>query len=410
MLVSQLRSWSARVAAGEALLLQLLGELDAREAWAPSGATCNAHWASWQLGLSLPTAREKVRVARALCDLPLLSAALAAGRMSYAQVRAISRVATPADEQTWVELAALTTTAQLERAVRGVGRVRGDKPDPELPTDRIAWEQDGTLLLTVRIAAAQAPGVLAAATAGGSAETPAEPGAPPYAEPYEYVEPSYPTLTPRVGLFDPRPAGEAEALAGYWAENKRRRTLQLAARAWADHVEARAAAQELPAARASLADGFVRALTRADGLPPVTVTLLQDPISGWVRTRAGELLPPSTLTQILKTLPGRTRRTTATVLELGRSSRLVSPALREHLGLLDGERCRFPSCTRATSLHAHHVKYWRDGEPTDLAKDKHESWYRPGYDAGCGVRADQFRPQRHRAGCRPAVEGLPGAC
>ena len=53
--------------------------------------------------------------------------------------------------------------------------------------------------------------------------------------------------------------------------------------------------------------------------------------------------------------------------DLGRSSRLVSPALRELLGQLDGERCRFPSCTRTRNLHAHYVVFWGAGGPTDLA-------------------------------------------
>jgi len=36
------------------------------------------------------------------------------------------------------------------------------------------------------------------------------------------------------------------------------------------------------------------------------------------------------------------------------------------VGVLDGERCRFPGCTRRRRLHAHHVRYWRDGGGTDL--------------------------------------------
>src|SRR5437016_3969176 len=83
-LVEQLTSWAARVAAGEAVLLRLVGELDRREAWAGHGVVSCAHWLSWRLGMSLTTARERVRVARALRDLPLVQSALGEGRMSYA--------------------------------------------------------------------------------------------------------------------------------------------------------------------------------------------------------------------------------------------------------------------------------------------------------------------------------------
>ena len=59
--------------------------------------------------------------------------------------------------------------------------------------------------------------------------------------------------------------------------------------------------------------------------------------------------------------------------DLGRSQRTVNTALRELLGTLDGERCRFPGCTRHRKLHAHHVVFWSAGGPTDLANlVKHE--------------------------------------
>ncbi len=103
----------------------------------------------------------------------------------------------------------------------------------------------------------------------------------------------------------------------------------------------------------------------------MTVKVLLDPLSGWGRTANGELLPPMTLQQVLQTLPGRTHQklqaAAHTRHDLGRRSRTVSISLRELLGHVDGERCRFPSCTRTASLHAHHVRFWRDGGQTDLS-------------------------------------------
>jgi hypothetical protein len=88
----------------------------------------------------------------------------------------------------------------------------------------------------------------------------------------------------------------------------------------------------------------------------------------------GELLPPTSLRAVLKTLPGRDgvlrlRPLTAADLrrhDLGRTQREANLALRELLGTIDGERCRFPGCTRHKKLHAHHVVYWLDGGHTDL--------------------------------------------
>jgi hypothetical protein len=85
---------AAQLDAGTHRLLTCIRQFDGSEEWHHQGAQSCAHWLSWRIGLDPATAREKVRVARALGELPVLDAALAAGRISYAKVRAITRVAT----------------------------------------------------------------------------------------------------------------------------------------------------------------------------------------------------------------------------------------------------------------------------------------------------------------------------
>ena len=53
------------------------------------------------------------------------------------------------------------------------------------------------------------------------------------------------------------------------------------------------------------------------------------------------------------------------VLNLGRRTRTVSPALRRALALRD-QGCRFPGCTQRHRLHAHHIEHWADGGETRL--------------------------------------------
>jgi hypothetical protein len=74
---------------------------------------------SWRLGLDPATAREKVRVARALGQLPNVDDALRRGTLSYAKARALTRVATPETEEKLLEVALEATAAQLERICRG---------------------------------------------------------------------------------------------------------------------------------------------------------------------------------------------------------------------------------------------------------------------------------------------------
>ena len=84
---------SAHLDAATARLLDLIREFDARGGWNSGFRSCAA-WLSWRVGLDLGAARERVRVARALGTLPGLAQALARGELSYAKVRALTRVAT----------------------------------------------------------------------------------------------------------------------------------------------------------------------------------------------------------------------------------------------------------------------------------------------------------------------------
>ncbi len=73
---------AGQIAAAHAELLAWIAEFDRREGWAGPGLLSCAHWLSWQIGLSPGAAREQVRVARRLRELPALAAAFAAGALS----------------------------------------------------------------------------------------------------------------------------------------------------------------------------------------------------------------------------------------------------------------------------------------------------------------------------------------
>ena len=82
-----------------------------------------AHWLHWRTGIDLGAAREKVRVAHALAALPRISATMQRGAISYAKVRALTRVATPDNEASLLDFAQAGTAAQTERLVRAWRRV-----------------------------------------------------------------------------------------------------------------------------------------------------------------------------------------------------------------------------------------------------------------------------------------------
>src|SRR5581483_10579458 len=116
----QIVSLAGRVAAATCRWLLLVAEFDRREGYARFGLWSTARWLSHQCGIAHRTAVEHVRVARVLAGFPRLVEEMSAGRLSYSQVRAISRV--PREGETTVvedliEVAQHGSAAQLESVV-----------------------------------------------------------------------------------------------------------------------------------------------------------------------------------------------------------------------------------------------------------------------------------------------------
>src|SRR5215472_881654 len=87
-----------------------------------AGIRSCAHWPSIQAGLDLHTSADLLRVGHALADLPLIRQAFSGGQLSLDKVRAVLRVASPADEEVWLELALGADASQLVRICREVRR------------------------------------------------------------------------------------------------------------------------------------------------------------------------------------------------------------------------------------------------------------------------------------------------
>lgn len=151
----RLTTQAAIVAAETAGFLRLLAAFDRRNGWHGDGVRSCAHWMNWQLGTSTRTAREQLRVAHALEQLPQISAAFESGSVSYSRVRAITRIALPETEDHLLMLAKESTGAQLETIVRTYRLLDRqndeDPPPPPAPELRRRREPDGrvAIILTV---------------------------------------------------------------------------------------------------------------------------------------------------------------------------------------------------------------------------------------------------------------------
>src|SRR3954467_3329646 len=119
-------------------LLTDLREFDARGGWHAQGAATCAHWLAWRVGWDLVTARDHVRVARKLAEFALIDDALRRGELSYSKVRALLRVATPANGALLLDHARLMTASQLEKLCRKYALVQrhGQDRHPQVDEQR----------------------------------------------------------------------------------------------------------------------------------------------------------------------------------------------------------------------------------------------------------------------------------
>ncbi len=146
----RIASRAAHLAAGMAGWLELVAEFDRRQGYLAHDCISTADWLGWRCGVAQRAAREHVRIARRLDDLPIVAAKFREGTLSYSKVRALTRAATEATEQSLVELAVGTSASQLERICSSLRR------SLSIDNERIAyerrhlnyfWEDDGSLSL-----------------------------------------------------------------------------------------------------------------------------------------------------------------------------------------------------------------------------------------------------------------------
>jgi hypothetical protein len=322
---------AAQISAATYELLAMLRDFDERGGWASGFHSC-AHWLCWRVGLDPGAAREKVRVARALGALPLLSAAMRRGEISYSKIRALTRIATPANEQDLLDFARAGTAAHVERLVRGKRRVdriaNGEKRLHAARYLRAYTDEDGMVVVTGRLAPEAGAALLRVLDAG--------------------VEALY---GPR--RDQPSGAGQeaAEVAENTSVEQRRADALGLVA-------ESALAAGLDPGTRGDRYQVVVHvdAGVLAPGGEGGSSWLADgSPVSAETSRR---LACDSARVVMRHAADGR-------VLDVGRRTRAISPALRRALEHRDGG-CRFPGCSRRL-CDAHHVEPWAAGGGTSLA-------------------------------------------
>ena len=342
-LEEEIATLAAHIHAATHRLLTLIADFDRRRGWELGGHRSCAHWLHARTGIDLGAAREKVRAARALEALPETSASMARGELSFSKVRALTRVATGANEGDLLDLARGCTTAELERMVRGFRR--GSRED-EAALERERHErralsvfpdEDGMYVVKGRLPAEVGALLMRAVEAASDAL---------------YREERGP------------PGAEAEADTGRAADTQK------------------AAAQRRADALGLLAE---RALAAGFGARDEEV-----PVSGTRAERYQVVLHVEAETLKAEGEPGRSELEDGTrvsaetsrriscdcglvrighapdgsILDVGRRTRTIPPALRRALEARD-QGCRFPGCGLRFA-EGHHVTHWSEGGETSL--------------------------------------------
>jgi hypothetical protein len=383
-LEQEISELAAHIHAATCRWLMLVGELDRRTSWAEWGCRSCAEWLSLQCGVALGSAREQVRVARRLADLPLVREAFEHGRLSYSKVRAISRVATDKTEPELLELGLQATAAQLERIVRAyrgavaveLGQAKAAHQERFLSW---SWEDDGSLLIRGRLPAEDGALLLRSLEAARDQLHDAEANA-------------GPDVSAETSNRDDPEEGSDE------------RDDAEPGRSNADALVAVADAS-LAAPRAVRSGGErYQVVIHADA-----TVLATDAPDGHCELEHGPALCSETARRTacdasLVAIVERDGRP----LTVGRKKRTVPPALRRALSSRDG-CCRFPGCTQRRFVDAHHIQHWAHGGETKLSnllllcRHHHRLVHEGGFlvervsDGGVRFR----RPDGRRIGARP---------
>lgn len=119
-----------------------LREAERLKIWRECGMVSALDYMERILGYAPRTAQDRLRVARALADLPALTTALACDDLKFTAVRELCRVATSTTEEAWRDAALGKNLRQVEELVAGhrPGDGPGDPPDPEVGTQVVRYE------------------------------------------------------------------------------------------------------------------------------------------------------------------------------------------------------------------------------------------------------------------------------
>jgi hypothetical protein len=334
-LADQITELAANIHAATFRLLELIREFDACEGWAGEGVLSCAHWLNWKCGMALGVARERIRVAHALKELPKISQTFRKGKISFSKVRAMTRVATRKNESYLLMIAHYGTASHVERLVRNYRSVKRNealaKANEQHLYRELSWFEDDDGYWVIR------------------GRLPPETGALVQQVLEQAMEQQYQELQDvPAGIFETE------------TDEVRARPEPIAWRR-ADALVRLARGYRNPAKEQSSSEKY-RVHIHTD-----METLTQDGTGAESAIESGGKLCAESTRRIAcdSAVAHWLDRHDGQPLSIGRKTRTIPPAIRRALQRRDGG-CRFPGCTASHYVDAHHIHHWADGGDTNM--------------------------------------------
>ena len=365
--------------------LALVGEFDRRQGWALHGLASCAQWLNWQCGIGEVAAREKVRVARALEGLPKISDAFRRGVLSYSKVRAITRIAMPANEAELLNIAEHGTAAHVERLVakyRWVERREDAARANGQHRERSLWfrhAEDGSMIIHAKLPAEVGALVIKAIEVAVRAvdrdEREAN-GGEPTGEGQQNTGWTHSNVSAETNSTS-APRVDGVGRTNGMAQANRVREADEATHEPSGSHDA-FGAKRADALRL-LAETYLKRESDACGSVAdrfqVVVHVDQRLLAGTEATvgtercelEDGRALALETVRRLGCdcSLVGIVEDEEGEPLNVGRKTRSIPPALQHALKARDGG-CRFPGCTHTRFTEGHHIEHWANGGETKL--------------------------------------------
>jgi len=352
-LAAEITKLAAYIFAATYQLLTLIHEFDQHNHWERLGMASCAHWLNFQCGIGMHAAREKVRVANALAELPKMSERFKRGELSYSKVRAMTRIATTDNEDYLLMIARHGTAHHVEKLVsqyrRGV-RLQDTINANEQHKARelhYHYDENGSLVIIAKLSAEQAAVIMKALDrAMDSLDTNAD----------------VPAGTSEHESFSTQRADALAQIAETYLNTPPATTSTADLYPVMVHITPDTLKEGphpgVPAETRSIAIPDVPAGTSPNRTKP-------DPNLSHIENAPHIAAETSRRIACDCSIIKLTEDKNAQPLSISRKSRSIPPSINRALRARD-QGCRFPGCTNTHFIDGHHIKHWADGGETSL--------------------------------------------